>query len=199
MNIRDLMHGVTKKKIIIYSSVVIFLILSSVLLFYLTSSKSKLAPQAQEQNKKIIGAPARLKIPAISVDANIQYVGVNTKGEMEVPSNTIDVGWFKLGPRPGDNGSAVISGHFNGADGHVGVFANLHKLKKGDKFYIKDDKGKSTTFVVKGSRIYDPGYAEEIFSRNDTAHLNLVTCDGTWDGFKKSYNKRLVVFADIAD
>jgi hypothetical protein len=34
---------------------------------------------------------------------------------------------------------------------------------------------------------------------NDKAHLNLITCDGVWDVTKKSYSKRLVVFADIAD
>lgn len=142
--------------------------------------------------------PLRLIIPLINVDANIQQLGVTSKGEMEVPSNSIDVGWFKLGSRPGEKGSAVITGHFNGENGEVGVFANLYKLKKGDKVYIKDDKGKSVIFAVWESRIYDPGYADDVFGRNDSAHLNLVTCDGVWDGAKKSYNERLVVFTDIA-
>jgi hypothetical protein len=53
-------------------------------------------------------------------------------------------------------------------------------------------------FVVRESRTYNPGYAEEVFSANDGAHLNLVTCDGVWDGAKKSYSKRLVIFADIS-
>jgi len=75
----------------------------------------------------------------------------------------------------------------------------LYKLKKGDRLYIEDGKGKSLAFVVQESRTYDPGYADDVFSRNDGAHLNLITCDGVWDGTKKSYSKRLVVFADIAD
>lgn len=139
----------------------------------------------------------RLKIPSINVNANIQYVGVNTRGEMEVPKNTVDVGWFKLGSRPGEKGSAVISGHIDGKNGEAGVFNNLHKLKKGDKLFIKDAEGTTITFVVRESRIYNPGYADEVFSSNDRAHLNLVTCDGVWDGAKKSYSKRLVVFTDI--
>ena len=101
------------------------------------------------------------------------------------------------GPLPGEKGSAVVSGHIDGESGEVGVFNNLHKLKKGDVLYIEDDKGITTAFVVRESRIYDPGYAEEVFSSNDSAHLNLVTCDGVWDGVKKSYTKRLVVFGDI--
>ncbi len=138
----------------------------------------------------------RLKIPRINVDAAIEYVGVTPRGAMEVPNNTADVGWFKLGPRPGEKGSAVISGHFDGKNGEAGVFNNLHKLEKGDKLYIKDGKGTTTAFVVRESRTYDPGYAEEVFSLNDSVHLNLVTCDGIWDKNKKNYTKRLVVFAD---
>lgn len=116
---------------------------------------------------------------------------------MEVPDNSVDVGWFKLGPLPGQRGSAVFAGHFDGKNGEIGVFTDLYKLKKGDTVYVTDDKGISTTFVVRESRTYDPGYAEEVFSQNDQAHLNLVTCDGVWDGTKKSYSKRLVVFTDI--
>lgn len=143
------------------------------------------------------GLPARLTIPAINVNAGIQHVGVTPDGEMEVPSNIVDVAWFKLGSSPGERGSAVISGHLNGEDGEEGVFTNLNKLKEGDKLYIEDSGGATTSFTVRESRIYDPGYAEEIFTANDSAHLNLVTCDGVWDGAKKSYSKRLVVFADI--
>ena len=135
-------------------------------------------------------------IPAINVNAAIQNLGVTAKGAMEVPSNTADVGWFRLGPRPGEKGSAVIAGHFNGENGEAGVFTNLYKLRKGDKLYIKDDKGISITFVVRESRLYNPGYADEVFSGTGSAQLNLITCDGVLDGAKKSFSKRLVVFAD---
>ena len=64
--------------------------------------------------------------------------------------------------------------------------------------YIKDDQGTTISFIVRESRTYDPGYADDVFSQNDRVHLNLVTCDGVWDGVKKSYSKRLVVFADIS-
>lgn len=142
------------------------------------------------------GLPMRLMIPAISVNAVIQHLGVAPKGEMEIPNNIIDVGWFNLGPRPGENGSAVIAGHFDGESSKEGVFTDLDKLKEGDKIYIEDNRGISTVFVVRESRIYDPDYVEEIFSSNDGIHLNLITCNGIWDKTKKGYSKRLVVFAD---
>ena len=134
--------------------------------------------QYQEVKQQVLGIkiqnevktfPVRLKIPSINVDANIQQVGVSDNGEMDVPSNTVDVGWFKLGPRPSEKGSAVLAGHFNGENGTAGVFANLHKLKKDDMLYIEDDKGTLTAFVVRESRTYEPGYADEVFSRNDGA------------------------------
>lgn len=100
-------------------------------------------------------------------------------------------------PRPGERGSAVIAGHLDGVNGEAGVFTNLDKLKVGDKLYVEDDKKISTMFVVREIRTFDPGYADDVFGRSDSAHLNLITCDGVWDGTKKSYTKRLVVFADV--
>jgi LPXTG-site transpeptidase (sortase) family protein len=142
--------------------------------------------------------PVRLEIPSIHIDTFVEYVGITSKGAMDVPRNAGDVGWYSLGVRPGQNGSAVIAGHFDGENGKTGIFANLYTLKKGDKLYIKDEKGLSTTFIVRESRMYAPGYADTVFSGSSSAHLNLITCDGVWDGVKKSYTKRLVVFSDIA-
>ena len=143
--------------------------------------------------------PVQLIIPTINVNTRIQPLGITPKNEMEVPENIIDVGWFKFGPIPGETGSAVIAGHFNGKNNEIGVFANLNKLKKGDQLFVTNEIGISTTFIVQSSRLYDPGYAENVFNSNDKAHLNLITCDGTWDKIKKSFSKRLVVLTDIAN
>ncbi|MDO8512556.1 MAG: class F sortase, partial [bacterium] len=149
-----------------------FALFALLFLFHLTRVSP--VPQNQVVTKASSVSPARLTIPAIGVNAAVQQVGVNSKGEMETPSNTVDVGWFKIGSRPGEKGSAVISGHFDGENGETGVFTNLHKLKKGDKLYIEDGSGTSIAFIVRESRTYAPGYAEEVFSSNDSAHLNLI-------------------------
>lgn len=143
------------------------------------------------------GLPIRLFIPKIGVDTHIEYMGVTDAGVMDVPYSAVNVGWFKLGFRPGEHGNAVIAGHFDGRNGEAGVFINLYKLKKGDKIYIKDEKGESISFVVREILIFDPGYADSVFSASTSAHLNLITCDGVWDGAKRSYDKRLVIFTDI--
>lgn len=143
--------------------------------------------------------PVRLKISKIGVTAAIEYVGTSPTGEMGSPSNANTVGWFYPGSIPGKKGNAVIAGHSDGENGEVGVFADLHKLQKGDELEIEDGAGKIITFVVRESRNYDPGQADEVFRQNDSSHLNLVTCNGAWDSVEKSYKKRLVVFADIVD
>lgn len=142
--------------------------------------------------------PTRIKIPKINLDAEIEYVGLTSSGEMATPESTRNVGWYEQGVRPGEEGSAVIAGHYGWGDGEASAFDELHKLRVGDRFTIEDDAGGIITFVVRANRRYDPGDdASDVFTSTDGgAHLNLITCEGDWDPVSKSYSKRLVVFAD---
>lgn len=139
-----------------------------------------------------------LKIPKINVLANIESVGLTSYGAMDVPKGPVDVAWYALGPRPGEIGSAVISGHFGWKNGISAVFDNLYKLQVSDKIYIEVDGGATTTFVVREIRTYgENDIVPDVFSSNDEkAHLNLITCEGIWNKVSKSYSKRLVVFTD---
>lgn len=147
------------------------------------------------------GQPTRLTIPGINVDAAVQYVGVTPDGVMDVPSNSIDVGWYKLGRSPGELGSAVIAGHFDSKEGEPGVFNTLDTLQPGDKIYVEDEKGTTIAFVVRESRRYDPDAdAADVFGSSDgKAHLNLITCEGAWNEADNSYSHRRVIFADRED
>lgn len=152
-----------------------------------------------KQVKKKPGIPVRLKIPKIQVNAPIELVGLTSDKDMGVPTGPKTVGWYRFGPRPGEVGSAVLDGHFGPwKNGDRSVFENLNKLKKGDKIYTVDKKGLVTTFIVRGNRQYDPeADATNVFrSKDGLAHLNLITCNGTWNRDSKKYSNRLVVFAD---
>ncbi|MEI6296432.1 MAG: class F sortase [bacterium] len=144
------------------------------------------------------GLPFRLKIPGINVDSAIEHIGLTSQGEVGVTKGPTNVAWYDLGPRPGDEGSAVISGHYGWKDGIPAVFDNLYKLKKGDKVIVEDERGVSTIFVVRESRRYNPSAdASYVFEASDVkSHLNLITCEGVWSEGEKSYSKRLVVFTD---
>lgn len=141
----------------------------------------------------------RLKIPNISIDASIDSVGVTFDGAVDAPKGPTNVAWFNLGPRPGDIGSAVITGHYGTwKNGGGSVFDDLNKLIPGDKIYVEDEKGIIITFVVRELRTYGQDeYAPGVFNSDDgKAHLNLITCKGDWIESQKTYSNRLVVFTD---
>ena len=151
---------------------------------------------AQQQGST--GLPIRFKIPSINVDVPVEYVGLTSDGAMDVPKGPVNVGWFNLGPRPGQNGSSVIAGHSGWKDAIPAVFDNLHKLRKGDEIYIEDEKGANIIFVVREIKIYGRNdNASDVFGSSDGAsHLNLITCTGVWNKVEKTSSDRLVVFAD---
>lgn len=56
--------------------------------------------------------PARIAIPSIGLTAPIQNVGINGKGEIDVPDgSTRNVGWYQYGAVPGDLGNAIMDAH----------------------------------------------------------------------------------------
>ncbi|MCR4274858.1 MAG: sortase [Candidatus Campbellbacteria bacterium] len=151
------------------------------------------------------GLPVRLTIPKLNVDAGFQYNGLTPDGAMEIPNNVVDIGWFTGSVRPGESGVAVVTGHVAQIRGGVmtkpGVFYTLNELRVGDTLSVLNDKGKTTTFVVRKIRNYDPSAdATDVFTATDNdAHLNLITCDGTWIAGQLSFSQRLVVFTDAVE
>ncbi|MDR3547729.1 MAG: class F sortase [Candidatus Pacebacteria bacterium] len=153
-------------------------------------------PQKREQARS--GLPTRLKIPKIGVDANLVYVGLTPQGDVGAPEGPSDAAWLDLSKRPGEAGTSIIDGHFGWKDGISAVFNNLSELRVGDKLYVEDENGTTTTFVVRALQTYgEHQNPSNLFASNDgMAHLNLITCEGIWNAAQKSYSERLVVFAD---
>lgn len=140
---------------------------------------------------------ARLEIPKIKVNAIIKDMGLTPGGAMAVPGNRVDVGWFSLGTRPGETGSAVVGGHNRWDDGK-GVFVHLDQLKKGDLLTVTSAKGVVTTFVVREMKTFAATDEHSgIFDSESGSHLNLITCSGVWNPKTKSYTNRLVIFTDV--
>ncbi len=121
---------------------------------------------------------------------------------MDAPNTLTEVGWYIGGMRPGEIGTAVLDGHVAQIRGGVatlpGVFSRLNELRVGDRFTIVNDQGKTTTFAVRESRLFDPtADTTALFTSTDgRAHLNIITCDGTWNPVLKSFSQRLVLFAE---
>ena len=161
-------------------------------------SENSFSTSTPEPEVISFGLPVHIKIPKINVDSSIESVGLTPNGAMDVPKSQETVGWFELGTHPGENGSAVMAGHYGIKNGIGSVFDKLYQLRPGDKIFVEDDKGALSTFVVSGNRRYDPtDNALAVFSSSDgKSHLNLITCEGNWNMDTETYSKRLVVFAD---
>ena len=142
--------------------------------------------------------PMLLEIPSIGVKAKVQQVGLNSKKEMDVPSNEVDVAWYDLGPKPGEIGSAVIAGHLDDRTGKPAVFWDLDKMTTGDHIYVTDGNDNKKSFQVVSTERYKTGGAplEKIYGASDGVYLNLVTCGGVWDKAKDNYAERFVVFTE---
>lgn len=202
-----LLKKVSKKTLLIAGCIGLAFFL--VLVFYFIQQKNRHIQRDSTSSANMIitdekenadsGLPVRLKIPSIEVDAPVEYVGIIANGEMGIPKGPADVGWYEIGPRPGENGSAVIAGHYGGwKNGEKSVFDDLNKLKEGDSVYIENENGGAITFIVQKVQTFNPNDdASAVFVSSDgKAHLNLITCEGAWNKNSRSYSKRLVVFAD---
>jgi len=182
------------------AGILFFLVLSNSFKQTPAPNPTASAPTSTHSTQAIIkvGLPVRLVIPGINVDAHIGYAGTAPDGTMEITKSQDDVAWYEPGTRPGNVGSAVIAGHYGSLNGKYSVFSYLSKLNKGDTLSIKDHNGKLINFIVRESRTYDPAAnATDIFNSTDgKSHLNLITCEGSWNQAKESYSYRRVVFTD---
>ncbi|MDR3558398.1 MAG: class F sortase [Candidatus Pacebacteria bacterium] len=192
------MHYDTQNKKFKICSIASRAVISAVACFLLVPTA--LAAVVHEPLVPNLSPEARLEIPKIGVDAVIKDMGLTPDGAMAVPSNQVDVGWFSLGTRPGDRGSAVIGGHNSWAS-KPGAFARLDQLQKGDIVSVIDAKGATTSFAVRDIRTYDARDTDtsDIFQSESGIHLNLITCSGDWDPLTKSTTTRLVIFTDIVE
>jgi LPXTG-site transpeptidase (sortase) family protein len=143
--------------------------------------------------------PVRLQIPSLNVDANVQYVGITAHGTMAVPNNFTDVGWYKYGSVPGTQGSAVFAGHVDNALALPGVFKHLQDIQPGADIYVITKDGNKLHFIVDEATAYavNDVPTSRIFETSGSAHLNLITCEGSWVQSQKEYDHRLVVYSHL--
>ena len=152
-----------------------------------------------EEKVETVGIPSTIKIPKFNVNAPVEQVGLDGKRNMDVPKNADDAGWYKLGPRPGEKGNAVLDGHLDKVTGAPAIFWNVAKLVPGDKILITDENGKLYTFSVTSvaKYPYDNFPIQEVFGPTDKYMLNLISCNGVWNTQTHNYSHRTVVYAEL--
>lgn len=141
--------------------------------------------------------PVGLTIEELDIDAPVGEYGVDDQGRMDVPDNITEVGWYRFGPSPGEEGSAVLAAHVDLAGPGRGLFFDLDDLEPGDLVSVTYSDGSSADFEVYARSLYLKTELplETIFSRTGQPTLTLVTCGGAFSRSANSYDSNVVVYA----
>ncbi len=166
---------------------------------------SKSSHSLQAHKTKIVAAPfakrsrpLHITIPKIGVSANLTELGLNKDRSVQVPTQWAVPGWYKYGPTPGQEGSAVILGHVDSYQGPA-VFYRLADLRLGNLVYVKEADGKTLHFAVIGLREYSKKTFPDklVYGPRKYAALQLVTCGGVFDPQTGHYLSNIVVFTAL--
>lgn len=155
----------------------------------------------QSLPNKVLGGipnPVTLRLPSISLTAPIIKTGLEEDGSLRVPSSPDQTGWYTFGPKPGEVGPAVITGHYDSKLG-PGALYNLKNVKPGDEISVVRDDGSIAIFKVDRFELYpqDNFATQEVYGSINTAGLRIITCAGTYNKITKRYSHNLVVYATL--
>ncbi|HEX6547498.1 MAG TPA: fibronectin type III domain-containing protein [Candidatus Dormibacteraeota bacterium] len=147
----------------------------------------------------VAAAPARLRIPALGINAAVESVAMTPGGDLGSPSNSWDVAWENQWPSPGEYGDALMTGHVDWYDTSCAVFCHLTSVTGGMDVFVDRVDGSTGHFVVDGYNYYGASSPPSwLFDRNGNgvASLSLVTCAG--DFVNGGYTQRFVVHTHAA-
>jgi sortase (surface protein transpeptidase) len=152
-----------------------------------------------ERSYQATPAPVRISIPRIDVTSSLDRLGRAADGTVQVPTKWEVAGWYALGPRPGEAGSAVILGHVDSKSGPA-VFFRLRELRSGDVIEVARADRSTVRFVVQRTAQYSKRRfpTDEVYYPTLQPELRLVTCGGSFDDTTGHYRSNIIVFATLA-
>lgn len=152
-------------------------------------------PYAVAAESSVKPGPSLLTIPSLKIAAPFELLGIKSDHTIQVPKDYMSVGWFVYGAKPGEIGTSVIIGHLDSPKGRA-IFADLSKIKIGEKIVIQRTDGSIVTYIVESTAKYsqDNFPTNEIYSPVAYAGIRLITCSGTYNKNAKHYSDNFVVF-----
>jgi hypothetical protein len=141
--------------------------------------------------------PTSITIARIGVRMPVLGVGVASDGQMALPANPANVGWYEYGPRPGDSaGATVLAAHIDAPVYGIGPLARLGELRQGDVISVVSG-GTSRRYLVSSTRHLRKTSLDltSLFARTGPPRLHLITCGGKFDPKRHHYEQNVVVVA----
>lgn len=161
------------------------------------ANRPKPGPGAAARKVATPQPPTSMNIARIGVRMPVIGVGVAPDGQMALPPNPADVGWYSFGPRPGGSaGATVLAAHIDAPRYGIGPLARLGELRQGDVITVVS-KGTSRRYLVSSTRRLEKTSLDlaSLFARSGPARLHLITCGGDFDPAKRHYEQNVVVLA----
>ena len=147
--------------------------------------------------------PVQIDIPQVWIHAAVLSVGLAVDRSLGVPplNQAQKAAWYKLGPAPGQAGSAVIDAHVDSAEiaGHHGAFFNLGAARPGQTIEVTRADHLVATFTIdsveQAPKAHFP--ADKVYAPVPYPALRLITCGGPFDTIKHSYLNNIIVYAHL--
>jgi hypothetical protein len=148
--------------------------------------------------------PTSINIPALGVSSTMLDLNLMKDGTVETPpldDPESKAGWYTGSPTPGTVGPSIVLGHVDSKKYGPGIFYDLGNLKPGDTIEVGRADGTTAIFKVDAVRSFEKAEfpTEEIYGNLDYAGLRLITCGGTFDPDKGSYESNIIAFASLVD
>jgi LPXTG-site transpeptidase (sortase) family protein len=172
------------------------------------NDREVLSVQVQEEDsvfekpmEPIYSFPERIVVETLGIDVEIVSVGVDADGYLEAPKDWDKAGWYKRSAKPGEIGGILINAHYDDNYGRPAAFWKLKNINVGDKVSVLDTYGRSFDYKVVDVyhlSISDPNRVAVFEPFKDGASvMTLITCGGFWSHSHGTYDKRLVVNAEL--
>ena len=140
--------------------------------------------------------PVQLRLPTDPEGAAVVPVGTLPSGELQLPDNPAEVGWWAGGAAPGDAaGTVVIAGHIDSRQYGVGFFAQLGRLEIGQTVAVIDGSGQRVRYAVSArTEVAKAALPRDLFSGDSPGRLVLITCGGSFSR-ANHYSDNVIVTA----
>jgi hypothetical protein len=139
------------------------------------------------------GSPRQVRIEGLGA-ADVDPVGVDRDGRLDVPADPRRLGWWIGAARPGDaQGTVLVAGHVDTADEGRGALFRLESLPMGTAVEVTT-AGQVFRYRVTARRSYaKTRLPADLFTTGGPPRLVLVTCGGRFR--EGAYDSNVVVFA----
>ncbi len=117
-------------------------------------------------------------------------------GELQIPPDINEAGWWDGGSRLGDPfGAVVVAAHVDSFSQGVGRFAELFGMRAGDVVSVESAHLSQSFQVVASTLVPKASLSSEagLFSAEGRPRLVLITCGGAYDPSAGGYQSNVVV------